>query len=425
MRIPLLSERTESQIDAAEAYAKSVTLQKPPPPSHFAHVTVMGGAAVGLGIALSLTDAGVPVTYLEEDDGSLERAQYYLSRMLQRTGQTMPEALDFAVSAEAAAHSDVVLDLSVEPLAEKAVRLADVAAHADDKALIVVNLAGDELQEIAVSLPHPARVVGAQLSHAMGVSGVAEVATHSRTSAAAILQLMGVIGALGRLPVQAGGGRFLSERLQMRMLEAGDTLLMDGSTPWEIDEALEEFGYRMGIYEAQDLIGMDVAYAIRRRTPREPGRRQIPIADRAVEEGRLGKKASVGWYRYPGGEGKVIDPLVEDLCREEAHFAGVTPRSFSDDELRLRVLLALINEAAWAISDGVPITDVDLISLMALGFPKQMGGVVWFADQLGAAPIVGALGVLAEEDPVAWRIAPVLRKAASDRITLAEAAEGL
>ncbi|MFK5997198.1 MAG: 3-hydroxyacyl-CoA dehydrogenase family protein [Rhodobacterales bacterium] len=73
---------------------------------------------------------------------------------------------------------------------------------------------------------------------------------------------------------------------------------------------------------------MDIAYTNRQRqnATRDPARRYIPIADRMVEEGRLGKKSGVGWYRYPGGGGAVIDPLLEDMIIEESYFAKVSRR---------------------------------------------------------------------------------------------------
>jgi 3-hydroxyacyl-CoA dehydrogenase len=92
-----------------------------------------------------------------------------------------------------------------------------------------------------------------------------------------------------------------------------------------------EFGYAMGPYEAQDLSGLDIAYANRQRQAptRDPNRRYIPIADRMIELGKLGRKTSAGWYRYPGGGGKVEDPIVADLAIEEAHFAGITRTDYS------------------------------------------------------------------------------------------------
>ena len=102
----------------------------------------------------------------------------------------------------------------------------------------------------------------------------------------------------------------------------------------------------------------------------------------------------------------MIDPLVEDLCREEAYFAGVATRVFDADTLRLRILLALMNEAGWMVENGVAPADLDLISVRVLGVPADCGGIATFADQLGAQNILRALRVLQQEDPAMWRPAP-------------------
>ena len=129
---------------------------------------------------------------------------------------------------------------------------------------------------------------------------------------------------------------------------------MDGTTPWEIDEAMVEFGYAMGPYEVQDLSGLDIAFANRRRkdATRDPSRRYIPIADRMVNEGRLGRKTGAGWYRYPGGGGAVVDPIVEDLVREEARFENVAQRSFDARTIQTRLHLCLVDEGLNMLADG-------------------------------------------------------------------------
>ncbi|WP_299722723.1 3-hydroxyacyl-CoA dehydrogenase family protein [uncultured Tateyamaria sp.] len=103
--------------------------------------------------------------------------------------------------------------------------------------------------------------------------------------------------------------------LQDALWQACEQMLMDHTNPWELDEALVAWGYRLGPCEAQDLVGLDVVLAGR------AGSTPAPILGRMVAEGRLGKKGGWGFYRYPGGGGAVIDPLIEDLIREEAHFA--------------------------------------------------------------------------------------------------------
>lgn len=408
MRLPLLSETSGDQRAQAQVYAQG--LQQPLPGAQpVAMVGVLGGASAGLGVALALARTGSTVIYLEEDASSLERAQFFLSRMLQ--GDTAPAGLRFSCDLGQVAECDVLLDMEADTPAQKQGRLAAAEALIGPQVPLITNLSGPHLSALATRMQGPERLLAAQFVFPMGRQNVAELAQHAGTGDTALGMATRLLRQMGRQPVNCGVWGFLSERLQMRMLEAADTLLMDGATPWDIDEALEAFGYSMGLYEAQDLIGTDVAYAIRTRTERQPGRRYIPIADRAVQEGRLGKKASVGWYRYPGGEGKVIDPLVEDLCREEAHFAGVRPREFSPDQLRQRVILALMNEAAWALGDGCTAEDIDLLSVQALGFPQEFGGPLYFARQLGVQGVAQTLQQLAQEDPVAWRLAPLFAQA--------------
>lgn len=103
--------------------------------------------------------------------------------------------------------------------------------------------------------------------------------------------------------------------LQDRFWRACERVLMDHTNPWELDEALVDWGYRLGPCAAQDLAGLDGVLAAR------GGDAPTPILPRMVAEGRLGKKGGWGYYRYPGGGGAVIDPLIEDLIREEAWFA--------------------------------------------------------------------------------------------------------
>lgn len=102
--------------------------------------------------------------------------------------------------------------------------------------------------------------------------------------------------------------------LQTAFWLACDALIWRHCAPWELDEALTAWGYTLGPCEAQDLVGLDIVLAAR-------DGQGSPVLARMVAEGRLGKKGGWGYYRYPGGGGAVIDPLIDDLVREEAWFA--------------------------------------------------------------------------------------------------------
>lgn len=402
MKIPLISDLDDAVRVRNLAYVAGLG-QPARAPDLAGKIGVIGGAA-GLGLAVQLAQNGQEVVFLEEDTASLERAAFFLTRNMQ--GQ-VPKNVRLSAEMRDLQGCDVILDCATVPLAEKTAFLQKVALQAPKAATILVNLAGAELSALRAQMPGPGRLLGAAVG-----AGIVELAGLEAATDDAVAAGYALAALLGRHPIKAPQVGFVSERLQMHMLDVADLLLLEGATPWEIDEALEAFGYVMGPYEAQDLIGMDVAYALRQRRHPDPARRYSPIADRAVQEGRLGKKAGVGWYRYPGGGGKVIDPLVEDLCREEAYFAGVQTREFDEDDLRSRILLALINAATGLIDEGVERSDLDLISVQALGFPADWGGIVTFVDQLDAKSVLQALRCLQNEEPELWRPSAVLLRAA-------------
>lgn len=119
-----------------------------------------------------------------------------------------------------------------------------------------------------------------------------------------------------------------------------EMLLYHHTNPWELDEALCNWGYAMGPCEAQDLLGLEQVLT---RVDTWPG----PVLPRMVMEGRQGKLSGVGFYRYPGGGGAVIDPLIEDLILEEAWFGKITRSELSDTALVAQMHRGLAAECAF------------------------------------------------------------------------------
>lgn len=107
---------------------------------------------------------------------------------------------------------------------------------------------------------------------------------------------------------------------------ACDDLLLHHTNPWELDEALLTWGFMAGPCEAQDHVGVEL---VRERL----SIKSSVILDRMVSEGRLGKAVGVGYYRYPGGGGAVVDPLIEDLILEEARFAKIGRSDVTDQTI--------------------------------------------------------------------------------------------
>lgn len=404
-------------------------------PAPLDHVAVVGGGTMGAGISYALLNAGLAVTLLETDADGTERARANVERIIEAS---LKRGLIDAAAAEDrrgrlklsfdyadAASAHLAIEAAFESMEVKHEVFTRLDRALPEDAILATNTSYLDINDIAGVVADPSRVLGLHFFAPAHIMKLLEIVQGARTSDRALATGFALAKRLGKVPVLAGVcDGFIGNRILARYREAADTVFMDGSTPWEVDEAMVGFGYAMGPYEAQDLSGLDIAHANRRRqdATRDPARRYIPIADRMVELGKLGRKTGAGWYRYPGGGGKVEDPIVADLAIEEAHFAGITRTDYGPEEIRERLVLAMINEAADILHEGIAgsAADIDLVTVFGYGFPRWRGGLMHHADTIGAAAIVSRLGDLVREDPVAWKISPVLADCAERGIRLAD-----
>lgn len=390
-------------------------------------IAVVGGGTMGAGIAYALLSAGYRVCVLETDKDGVARAKDNISRLLddgikrgrltKGNAETHRDALTISDDYTKAANAGLAIEAAFESMDVKALVLGKLETVLSADAVIATNTSYLDINAMATGLKDPTRLVGLHFFAPAYIMKLLEVVRGEDTSNAALALGFSLAKRLHKVPVLSGVcDGFIGNRILARYREAADTILLDAATPWDVDEAMVAFGYAMGPYEAQDLSGLDIAHANRRRqdATRDPKRRYIPIADRMIELGKLGKKVGAGWYRYPGGGGKVEDPIVADLALEEAHFAKITRCEYSEADITNRLLLAMINEAADILGEGIAASarDIDLVTVFGYGFPKWRGGLMHYADTLGAVAIVQQLEVLEKEDPIAWRISPVLRKVA-------------
>jgi 3-hydroxyacyl-CoA dehydrogenase len=171
------------------------------------------------------------------------------------------------------------------------------------------------------------------------------------------------------LALRTGTGPSPAARLQGALWRTADDLVLRGAVPWEIDEDMEDAGFAIGPYAAQDQDGLDRALDLRRLlAPADCN----PILPRAHAEGRIGRALGWGWYRYPGGGGRVIDPLIEDLAREEARFARIAPDPMPRAAILARLQQVMIAEMQALAQDGVSPGAIALAARLGLGWPQKL-----------------------------------------------------
>lgn len=358
---------------------------------------VVGGGTMGAGIAYAFAQIGVEVCLIETDVSSKARAEANVAKIfadgVKRRLLNVDQAgersrrVKFQIG-----YNDLVADLAIEAAFEDMSVKRNIFSELDGAmpahAVLATNTSYLDVNEIAAVTKRPESVLGLHFFSPPHVMKLLEIVKSKCVSNIALATAFDVAARLRKIPVVSGVcDGFIGNRILRRYREAADMILLSGGLPWEIDAAMVDFGYAMGPYEAQDMAGLDIAFLARKRKSATPylSRRYGAIGDRMVEAGRLGRKAGVGWYQYPDGGGAVIDPLVEDLITEESHLAKITRRTFTKEEIRSRLLAAMIAESEAILDEGIAAhpRDIDLVTIHGYGFPRWRGGLMHFAQAYG------------------------------------------
>jgi len=344
-------------------------------------VVILGAGPEALAVAPRLVSRGAAVTVIEDDPDTARRLTAHLARL----------ALPVAVVSDDAPLPDaaVVLATGTSDLARARLARTQGRLRPDALAVLLADDAG------VTGRGADGGATWARLRLVAPGSGLAELLGPAPAG------LGPVLSALGCTPVTfPAGAEGAGARLMARHLATAEALIFAGVAPWDLDDAAEALGFATGPCALMDRLGVDRVLPRRARLAAagvalpDPG-----VVARMVAEGRLGRRASVGWYRYPGGGGRVVDPLIEDLVREEAHFAGHPPCALAPARAVAHLVAALIDEAGRLLAEGSvrQAADIDLAAVLALGFPPRLGGPAFLAGRLGAPAARAAVAAMAED----------------------------
>ena len=181
-----------------------------------------------------------------------------------------------------------------------------------------------------------------------------------------------------------------------------------------IDRLLVQFGMPMGPFTLLDEVGLDIGAHVARSLFEGYGARMTPTdaLDAIISPERLGKKTGRGFYHHPKGKkGKPV--IMDDLSQFQR---GTRAMSMSDLQITERIVLAMIAEGARAFEERVvgSAQEFDLATVFGTGFAPFRGGLLRFADTLGASRVVDMLERHGSMVDVADRGEARLRFAAAD-----------
>jgi 3-hydroxyacyl-CoA dehydrogenase len=391
---------------------------------------VIGAGTMGGGIAMAFANAGIPVRLLEMDQERLDRGLETIRKNYAGSvtrGRLPQEEMDrrFArISATLAYEdirdSDIVIEAAFEDMQVKKEVFARLDSAMKRGAILATNTSTLDVDQIAAATSRPEAVVGTHFFSPANVMRLLEVVRGAKTSKEALATAMKLGRTLGKTAVVSGVcDGFIGNRMLERYLQQATFLLDEGASPQQVDKALTDFGLAMGPFAMGDLAGNDVGWYVRKRRMKErPEFIYSKIPDRICELGRFGQKTGAGYYKYDAGSRIAVpDPIVEKLIADYRKEAGIAPRAIDAREIVERCMFALANEGARILEEGIALraVDIDMVYLTGYGFPRYRGGPMFYADTVGLANVVAAIGKYAKGyQGKCWQVAPRLARLAAE-----------
>lgn len=360
---------------------------------------VVGGGTMGAGIAAAALLSGLSVRMSERDGEAAEagaaRVRGILDGSLKRglIGAEKHAALLAAFRAEAGygamSEADLVIEAVFEDMEVKKSVFAELEQVCKPEAILATNTSYLDVNEIAASLKEPARMIGLHFFSPAHIMKLLEIVVPEAVADDVLATGVALAKRLRKLPVLAGVcDGFIANRIMTSYRREADYLLEDGALPHEVDAAMRNFGMPMGIFEMQDLAGLDIGWAARkRRAPSRPAsERYVEIADRICEAGHFGRKTGQGWYLYEDGKAQ-RNPEVDALVVAESERKGITRKSFTEDEIMGRILGCMQSEGQAILDEGIAASreDIDVTMVNAFGFPRWKGGPMFLLERPDAA----------------------------------------
>jgi 3-hydroxyacyl-CoA dehydrogenase len=394
-----------------------------------AKVGIVGAGTMGGGISMCFANAGIPVTIVDTAQANLDRGLATIRKNYERSvsrGSLKPEqmaqrlalivpTLDYAALADA----DLIVEAVFENMALKKEIFAKLDAVARPGAILGTNTSTLDIDEIAAVTRRPQDVIGLHFFSPANVMRLLEIVQCAKTAPDVVMTALDIAKTIRKVGVVAKVCYgFIGNRMMDPYGREAERCVMEGATPEEVDDALEDFGMAMGILAVYDMAGIDIGHLTRvaraHLLPKDPTFYR-PTA-LLTERGWLGQKSGRGYYRYDGAERKrTPDPEAIAMFAEEAKRLGVPQRKPSKQEIQERCLYAMINEGALLLEEGIAVraSDIDIVYTAGYSFPRYRGGPMFYADTVGLKVIYDKILEFQKTlDPQYWQPAPLLEKLA-------------
>jgi 3-hydroxybutyryl-CoA dehydrogenase len=402
-------------------------------------IAVIGAGTMGAGIVQHAAQSGCSVLMYDLKDEFVQRGLGNIRSALQSrvdkgkmSADEMQAILGRIVTTtkrDDAASYDLIIEAAPENIDLKREIFADLGKKASATSILATNTSSLSITSIASASPHPERVVGMHFFNPAPVMPLVEVIAASQTSSDTVESVRSIAQAMGKTPVRASDTPgFIVNRVARPFYSEALKIVGDGSARIStVDAAMDAAGFRMGPFELMDFIGIDVNFAVTQSVYSaffgEARYRPHPIQQRMVEANTLGRKTGQGFYSYTNGN-KGEPALSQTISLEHKRTVPFVPEHLTqvflsrggiripDDrpelgEIIVRILVMIINEAAYALGEGVAsVRDIDIAMKLGMNYPQ--GPLKW-ADEIGLDTVHAVLkSLMASLADQRYRPAPLL-----------------
>jgi 3-hydroxybutyryl-CoA dehydrogenase len=404
-------------------------------------IAVIGAGTMGSGIAQLAAQSGYEVLMYDIKDDFVQRGMGNIKSALQgRVDKGKMDAAEMntivgriatTTKRDDAASADLIIEAAPEDMDLKREIFASLSAQCAPDAILATNTSSLSITSIASAAKNSERVIGMHFFNPAPVMPLVEIISTSGTSSEVVERVREIAQRMGKTPVRAADmPGFIVNRVARPFYVEALKILGEGTAPVPtIDAAMRGAGFRMGPFELMDFIGIDVNFAVTKSVFEAffgQGRyRPSPIQQRMVEANTLGRKTGQGFYHY--NDGQLAEPaytppvnmahkrkvpfIPEHLTTAFLANGGIQPPADSPElgEIAVRILAMIMNEAAYALGEGVAsVRDIDIAMKLGTNYPK--GPLKW-ADEIGLDLVFNILKSLdASLGDERYHPAPLLRQ---------------
>ncbi len=379
-------------------------------------VGIVGAGTMGGGIAMNFATAGIPVVMVEQKREALDRGLKVVRGNCQRSAdkgrfpQDEVEArmgrLSGTLETEGLVDRDLVIEAPFEDLELKKRVFGDLDRVMKPGAILATDTSGLDIDAIAAAASRPQDVIGLHFFSPATVMKRLEVVRADETAGDAVATSMDLAEKIDKIAALVGAcPGFVGNRILRARQAQADKLVWKGVMPWDVDAALNHFGFRMGPYRMSDLAGLDIGWSKGARTA-------DPIRDAPCGMDRRGQKTGAGFYDYDENRAGSPSDVTASVIRD---VTGAAPSSMGRDEIIETCILPMIDEGVRIIEDDKAqrASDIDVIRLNGYGWPADKGGPMFYGDVAGPKAVLARMEALGADDPE-FAPAETLKRLASE-----------